>query len=233
MMLVAFKTVSILHFIGMSLVTIQAIQSLSMTWMTFTTLQFCMGTGETLHFLSRFLMTTETDSTQIRYGPEINISGGVRVVTLQTLASCKMVVIAGIMTISTGWYDPFLTGWMFCMAIYTGKIFKMCSSIVCEILHCLFVAGTTMCTVYGRIPTVGSGLMGRMTGQTVCNLHFSSMPFMTIETCLILSFGQAMLSVTLKAILFFMGTGHGCQKITDIFVAGHTDRFPFLNSSKI
>ncbi len=130
MVLMTFEAVTILHCSGMSFVAIQAIQSFAMTWMTFTTFHFCMCTWIPFHVLSGFLMTAKTNAAQICDCTKIDISGRVRIMTLQTLAGGKMFVVSGIMTISTGWQNTFFIGRMFCMAVYTGQILKMCAAII-------------------------------------------------------------------------------------------------------
>ncbi len=126
---------------------------------------------------------------------------------LQTLTNGKMLIIAGIVTIGAGWNDPFFTGWMLCMTFRAGKILKMGGTIFSEVLHGFFMTGRAELAVNRRIPVVSGGLMGLMTEQTIFELHFRGVLFMTIKTGLVLTIFQAVSVMALGTVLFAMGTG--------------------------
>jgi len=143
---------------------------------------------------------------------------------LQALADCKMLIVAGIVTIGAGWNNPFFTGRMLCMTFRTGKILKMASTIFREVLYSFFMTGRTELGINRRIPVVSGRLMGLMTAQTIFELHFRGVFFMTVKAGLVLTILQAVAVMTLGTILFAVGTRQCGQLIVNVFMAGDTGR---------
>jgi len=140
---------------------------------------------------------------------------------LQTLSDGKMLIITGIVTIRAGWNDPFFTGRVFCMAFGAGKILKMGRAVFHKILHGFLMTGRAELGINSRIPVVAGGLMGLMTAQTIVELHFRSVFFMTVKAGLVLTILQVVAVMTLGTVLFAMGTGQCSQLIVNVLMAGN------------
>ncbi len=143
---------------------------------------------------------------------------------LQTLTNGKMGIVAGIMTIGAGWNDPFFTGRMLCMTFRAGKILKMGGTIFSKVLHGLFMTGGAEFGINHRIPVVSGGLMGLMTAQTIFELHFRGVLFMTVKAGLVLTIFQTVCVMAFGTVLFTMGAGQCGQLIVNVFMAGDTGR---------
>ncbi len=143
---------------------------------------------------------------------------------LQTLANGKMLIVTGIVTSGAGWDDPFFTGRMLYMTFRAGKILKMGGTIFCEVLYGFFMTGRAERGINRRIPVISGGLMGLMTEQTIFELHFRGVLFMTIKAGLVLTIFQAVSVMALGTVLFAMGTGQSGQLIVNVFMAGDTGR---------
>lgn len=143
---------------------------------------------------------------------------------LQTPANGKMLIVAGIVTIDAGWDDPFITGGMLCMTFRTGKILKMGGTIFSKVLHGFFMTGRAELGINRRIPVVSGGLMGLMTEQTISELHFRGVFFVTVKTGPVLTIFQTVSAMALGTVLFTVGTGESDQLIVNVFMAGDTGR---------
>jgi hypothetical protein len=129
------------------------------------------------------------------------------VMTLQTFIVGKMIILAGIMAVCTGWDNTLFPGWMFSVTFGTGKVLKMGCTVVSIVLRSFFMTGCTKFSLYVGVPLISSGLMGLMTAQTVGERHFRCMLIVAVKTGLILTFGQTVSVMTGGTVLFSMSTG--------------------------
>jgi hypothetical protein len=144
------------------------------------------------------------------------------VVTLSTLADAVMLRSIRGMTLSAFRDDPILSGRMVGMAIRARYRIRMCTPCTFEIFNLICMTGGALIDRCPATPAVISGLMGRMTADTVGITHIFAVGFMAFHTLHELPFLTAVFQMAIGTAHMGMRTGKLIKSTPDILMTGET-----------